>query len=143
MSDDKQPLEIVVLLARDAEQAAGEQLRQTQQTLAESVAQLQAIEAYLEEYAQCAREPVAGNALRIRSDRRFVAELERQVQVQRSRVVTCRQDVEAARARWLSSRMKREALDDVLARRRRREQVRREGREQQRLDDQHQPRRWG
>ncbi len=133
----------MVRLAAEAERRAADELRRADDSLAAASQQLRTIEGYLEEYAARARDAVVGEAGRIHSERRFVTQLERDVQTQRDNVQRCRQQLEAARARWLSSRLKREGLEDVLARRARAEAYRRESREQQRLDDLHRPAPWG
>lgn len=133
MTRENAQLDVVLHLRREEERQAGEALRTAQALLTEEEQRLAALEGYAEEYharpATGLRDPRA-----LRDARLFLAQLSQTRMAQSNQVLRAREAVERARARWLSARMQREALER-LGERRRVEQRRGEARAEQRQQD--------
>ncbi|TVQ44732.1 MAG: flagellar export protein FliJ [Gammaproteobacteria bacterium] len=135
MTQDTAQLDLVLHLRREQERQAGEALRTAQSLLSEEEQRLAALEGYAEEYH--GRQAIGPSDPRVLRDARlFLAQLEQTRQAQGHQVLRAREAVETARARWLSARVQREAIERLAGRRqdeRRRGEARAEQRQQDEL----------
>jgi flagellar FliJ protein len=110
MKAETAQLELVLRLRREDERHAGEDLRAARERLAEEEERLLAVERYAEEYH--GRELVGLRDPRVLRDQRaFLDQLRHTCQAQQRQVVLSRQVLESARARWITARMQREAIE--------------------------------
>lgn len=106
----------IARIADHQEQAAAREFGRLQASLAAQEKRLEEMRAWWREYADgLERQPGRGSAL-MREGRLFLAQLNEAIERQKGVVEAARRDLEAARARWLASRMDHEALEKVLAR---------------------------
>ncbi len=132
MTQDTAQLDLVLHLRREQEHQAGEALRTAQCLLSEEEQRLAALEGYAEEYH--GRQAIGlCDPRMLRDARLFLAQLEQTRRAQAHQVLRAREAVDTARARWLSARMQREAIERLTGRRqaeRRRGEARAEQRQQ-------------
>jgi flagellar export protein FliJ len=135
MTGEADRLDVVVRLAEDTERQAASALGAAQARLGEAKARLGSLESYLGEYSD--RPELSGETrLRSLSDtRQFLAQLQRSVSAQARIVAQEESRVQAARAHWVSVRLKLDALRKVAAGRRDTARRQREQAEQQQMDD--------
>ncbi len=135
MIQETAQLELVLQLRREHERQAADALRTAQTLLAEEEQRLAALDGYAEDYH--GRQATGRSDPRVLRDARlFLAQLEQTRQAQGHQVLRAREAVETARARWLSARIQREAIERLAGRRhdeRRRGEVRAEQRQQDEL----------
>ncbi|NGP52528.1 flagellar export protein FliJ [Thioalkalivibrio sp. XN8] len=106
----------IARIADHQEQAAAREFGRLQTSLAAQEKRLEEMHAWWREYADgLERQSGQGSAL-MREGRLFLAQLNEAIERQKGVVEAARRDLEAARARWLASRMDHEALEKVLAR---------------------------
>ncbi len=116
MTRQQAQLDLVAGMKREEERQAGEALRIAQTKLAEEEERLHAVELYVDEYH--ARTLTGTVDLhRLQSQHSFLSQLEQTLEAQRRQVSVCRQRLEAARARWLSARMQRQAIEKLIGKR--------------------------
>jgi flagellar FliJ protein len=129
-------LVVVVELAENAERLAAQSLGTAQARLGEAQARLASLEAYLSEYSQRPERRTDTRLRALSETQRFLVQLERSIEAQ-SRIVTHEDSlVQQARAHWLSTRLKLDAMRKLVDERREAAHRHREQVEQQRLDDQ-------
>lgn len=109
-------LEVVAGMKREEERQAGEALRIAQTTLAEEEERLHSVETYVDEYHASTLTGTL-DFHRLQRQHQFLSQLEQTLGAQRRQVAVCRQRLEAARARWLSARMQRQAIENLIEKR--------------------------
>ena len=116
MTPQHTQLELVASLKREEERQAAEALRIAHTRLAEEEERLHAVELYVDEYhARTLTGTV--DLRRLQGQHSFLTQLEQTLEAQRRQVSVCRQRLEAARARWLSARMQRQAVEKLIDKR--------------------------
>ncbi len=109
-------LEPIARIADHREQAAAREFGRLQEALVAQEQRLAELRAWWQEYADgMGKQSGRGSGL-MREGRLFLAQLNDAIERQRAVVEHARRDLEAARARWLASRMDHEALEKVVAR---------------------------
>lgn len=109
-------LKPIVRIADHREQTAAREFGRVQEVLVAQETRLAELRAWWQEYADgLDKQPGKGSGL-MREGRLFLAQLNNAIERQRGVVEHARRDLEAARARWLASRMDHEALEKVVAR---------------------------
>lgn len=109
-------LEVVAGMKREEERQGAEALRIAQTKLAEEEERLHAVEIYVDEYHASTLTGTV-DLRRLRGQHQFLSQLEQTLVAQRRQVSACRQRLEAARARWLSARMQRQAMEKLIEKR--------------------------
>jgi flagellar export protein FliJ len=127
-------IEAALRVAEQDERDIAVALRTIDARLNDEVTRLEVIERYVREYEAPAETPNAGPQA-LRNARSFIAQLGQTVTGQRSVIERLRRDAEQTRARWVSARLRREAMEKLIAQRADEELRHREKREQQRIDD--------
>ncbi|HRP86239.1 MAG TPA: flagellar export protein FliJ [Gammaproteobacteria bacterium] len=109
-------LEPIARIADHREQAAARDFGRLQEVLVAQEQRLAELRAWWQEYADGLDKQSGRGSGLMREGRLFLAQLNDAIERQRGMVEYARRDLEAARARWLASRMDHEALDKVVAR---------------------------
>lgn len=109
-------LEPIARIADHREQAAARDFGRLQEALVGQEQRLAELRAWWQEYADGLDKQSGRGSGLMREGRLFLAQLNDAIERQRGLVEHARRDLEAARARWLASRMDHEALDKVVAR---------------------------
>lgn len=109
-------LEPIARIADHREQAAAREFGRLQERVLAEEHRLAEMRNWWHEYADgLEKQPGSGSAL-MREGRLFLAQLNEAIERQKVVLENARRELEAARARWLASRMDHEALDKVVAR---------------------------
>lgn len=106
----------IARVADHREQAAAKEFGQRQDVLAAQELRLAELRAWWREYAQGLEGQAGGGGRMMREGRLFLAQLTDAIERQQGVVERARRELEAARARWLASRMDHEALQKVVSR---------------------------
>lgn len=109
-------LQPIARIADHREQEAGREFGRLQGALAAQEKRLEEMRAWWREYADGLEKQSGKGSALMREGRLFLAQLNEAIERQKGVVEGARRDLEAARARWLASRMDHEALEKVLAR---------------------------
>jgi len=109
-------LEPIARIADHREQVAVREFGRLQEAVVAQEQRLVELHAWWQEYADGLHKQSGRGSGLMREGRLFLAQLNDAIERQRAVVERARRDVEAARARWLASRMDHEALDKVVAR---------------------------
>lgn len=106
----------IARIADHREQAAARDFGRLQEALVAQEQRLAELRTWWQEYADGLDKQSGRGSGLMREGRLFLAQLNDAIERQRGLVEQARRDLEAARARWLASRMDHEALDKVVAR---------------------------
>lgn len=109
-------LEPIARIADHREQEAAREFGRLQELVATQEVRLAELRTWWQEYANGLEQQSGNGSRMMREGRLFLAQLNDAIERQRSAVEHARRDLEAARARWLASRMDHEALEKVVAR---------------------------
>lgn len=109
-------LEPIARIADHREQAAAREFGRLQERVAAEERRLAEMRTWWREYADgLAKQSTRGSGL-MREGRLFLSQLNEAIERQKIVLENARRELEAARARWLASRMDHEALEKVVAR---------------------------
>jgi flagellar FliJ protein len=109
-------LQPIARIADHREQAAAREFGRLQERVTNEEHRLAEMRAWWREYANgLEKQSTRGSAL-MREGRLFLAQLNDALERQKGVLESARRELEAARARWLASRMDHEALEKVVAR---------------------------
>ncbi|NGX16233.1 flagellar export protein FliJ [Wenzhouxiangella sp. XN24] len=109
-------LEPIARVADHREQAAAQEFGRFQEVVATQELRLAELRAWWREYADGLEAQANRDCRALREGRLFLAQLTEAIEKQQNAVEHARRDLEAARARWVTSRMDHEALEKVVGR---------------------------
>lgn len=122
--------------ARDRSDSAAQELQRLRQQWTQAEDKLKQLQAYLADYQDRLNSTAAGGmtAAAMRDFQRFIAKLEHAITAQGEEVVRCRQRWEAGQRVWMEREREVKAYD-ALRERHAREEVRKENKQDQRIQD--------